>query len=219
MATCQDIITRALRKLNAVQIGAPLNSGEASNALTALQSGYLELVGWGAFGRENDILAQGDWTVLPNQRVRMALESGVATLPDEVPVLPPWWNRSAWAEDSWAFWPVWPTNPGDTSCNCCRAPDDLSVVTIVDSTGGVAHTYLYDAYVGRWTQLDGLLLTTEAPLSRRWAEPLSNILAGRLATDYGQEVSPALQLAISNGINAMTSKFGNVLRPVRSEYM
>lgn len=219
MATCLDIITRATRKLNMVQIGATLNSAESSNALTVLQSTYLELVGWGAFGRENDLLAHGDWTVLPNQRVRMVAESGTAKIPDEVPVFPPWWNRSGWGDDAWIYWPVWPTNPSGTGCNCCRAPDDLSVVTVVDPTANVARTFLYDAYVGRWGALDGLLLTSEAPLSRRWQEPLANVLAGNLATDYGQEISPALAKSIQNGLQAMCSRFGGAMRPTRSEFM
>jgi hypothetical protein len=213
VATCQDIITRALRKLNAVQIGAALIPAEAANALTSLQSGYLELVGWGAFGRENDLLASGDWTAWPSQRVRSLAEGSVVTIPDQLPARPRWWN-DAWGDDAWWLWPVYPTN----GCDCCRAPDDLSVVTIVDPNANTALTFLYDAYVGRWSALEGLSLTSEAPLSRRWAEPLSNMLAGRLATDYGQEVSPALQIAIRNGLQAMSSRYSDASRTLQTDY-
>lgn len=227
MALCQDIIVRALRKLNAVPLSVSRDSGawakanpdEAQNALAVLQSLYMELVGWGAFGRENDILAQGDWTVLPGSRVRMVDPSATANIPDEIPRLPPWWNYAGWGYDSWAFWPVWPVSNGG-SCTC-RAPDDLSLVTVVDPSldGNAAHTYLYDAFVGRWMPLDGLILTTEAPLARRWSEPLANVLAGRLAPDYGQELSDALKLSIGNGMQAMCSRFSSATVPVVSEYI
>lgn len=218
MATCLDIITRALRKLNAVQIGATVSAAEVSNALTVLQSVYMELVGWGAFGRENDVLSQGAWTVLPQQRVRMVDPNQVATIPDEIPRLP-WWWRDEWDRYAWVSWPIWPVDPNCTSgCNCCQAPEDLSIVTVVDPTNGTAATYIYDAFVGSWASLSAVSPTTEAPLSRRWAEPLANVLAGRLATDYGQTVSPALELSIQNGLQAMTSRYGDISRPVRSEY-
>lgn len=215
MSSCQDVINRAARKLNVIPLGATLSSDESNNALTILQSVYLELVGWGAFGRENDCMSCGDWTALPQTRIRMNNPAGEVTVPDIVPASiywPRWWNPS-WGEGSYLFWPIWPTGPR------CVAPRDLSVVTVVDpSCGGVAHTYIYDAYVGRWSPLDALELTDEAPLSRRWFEPLANILAGRLATDYGQEIPPALQLAISNGLTAMTMRFGEATQPVVSEY-
>ena len=218
MATCQDIITRALRKLNAVQMGATVSSAEASNALTVLQSVYMELVGWGAFGRENDILSQGAWTVLPQQRIRMVDPNQVAMIPDQIPRFPYWW-RDEWNPDGWVSWPIWPTDPDDaSSCNCCRAPDDLSIVTVVDPTNGTAATFIYDSFVGSWASLSAISPTTEAPLSRRWAEPLANVLAGRLATDYGLTVSPALQLSIRNGLQALTSRYSDISRPTRSEY-
>ncbi|MDE2458608.1 MAG: hypothetical protein KGL20_05165 [Rhodospirillales bacterium] len=199
-------------------MGATVSTAEQQNALTVLQSVYMELVGWGAFGRENDVLSQGAWTVLPHQRVRMVDPNQVATIPDQIPEFPYWW-QDEWNPDGWVSWPIWPTNPGQTSgCDCCRAPDDLSIVTVVDPTNGTASTYIYDAFIGAWTNLSAISFTTEAPLSRRWAEPLSNVLAGRLATDYGQEVSPALQLSIRNGLQAMTSRYSDISRPTRSEY-
>ena len=139
MATCQDVISRALRKLNALPLGDTVSTNEAANALLSLQSGYMELVGWGAFGRENDILTSGTWTASPNQRVRVTDPNATVTIPDQ---LPPWcegWWNEAWPWGSWIYWPVIPAST--TTC-ACVAPPDLSVVTVVDPTNGDAFTFL-----------------------------------------------------------------------------
>lgn len=213
MTTCQDTINRAVRKLNAVPLGVSVNAAQSANALVVLQSVYLELVGWGAFGRENDCMTCGDWVALPQQRIRMNDPAGDVEIPDDLPASiywPDWWG---WDREAYWCWPVWPVRGTG-----CVAPRDLSIVSVVDPHTNITHTYLYDAYVGRWAPLDALTLTDEAPLTRRWGEPLANILAGRLATDYGQDVSPALALSIRNGLQAMTMRFGEATRPVVSEY-
>ena len=221
MTTCQQIITQALRKLNAVPIGAVVNPAEIDNGLTVLQSLYMELVGSGAFGRENDLLSTGDWTVLPNQRVRLDTESATATIPDALPPLFPYWWQGSWG-DNWIYWPVWPSACTDQAAAsntcCCVPPDDLSIVTVTDKTAEVSHTYLYDAHIGSWSALDGLTAGTEAPLSRRWADPLATVLAGRLAPYYGDQVSPALAMNMRAGLGAITSKFGTASRPVHAAY-
>lgn len=212
MSSCQDVINRAARKLNVIPLGAALGLAESNNALVVLQSIYLELVGWGAFGRENDLMTCGDWKALPNQRIRMNKESSKVTIPDSIPAWWPDWWSPGWGYDQYYTWPIWPATKQ------CVAPKDLSVVTIVDPNGGTANTFLYDAYVGTWTQLDGLALSTEAPLSRRWFEPLANVLAGRLSPDYGQDIPQTLALAIRNGMQAMTSRYSDTSLPVVSEY-
>lgn len=214
MATCQDVITRALRKLNALPLGATVSTLEAQNALIVLQSLYMELVGWGAFGRENDLLAKGDWTACPNQRVRLVDPNASVQIPDQLPIFPPWWNEGAWGWDAWIYWPVWPTSP----TTCLKAPDDLSVVTIVDPTNNTNYTFIYDAFVGRWGPLNNLALQTEAPLSRRWQEPLSNELALRLMVDYGSMAGGAPPPIPRGGWAAMCSRFGTHQRPTRSDY-
>lgn len=189
MAACQDVINRAVRKLNIWPIGVALPAPQLANGLTVLQSIYMELVGWGAFGKQNDILANGDWATFPQQRVRMKDPNGVVSMPDDFPAWvleAPWW-RYDW-QNPWE-WPVWPNNPSR-----CVAPRDMSVVTVVapgDPTAvppnfGEQQTFIYDAFVGRWNELTNLTLTSEAPLTRRWFEPMANTLADRLAPDYGR---------------------------------
>lgn len=213
MKTCQDVINRAARKLNLIQIGSALGTAESAEALTVLQSLYMELVGVGTFGRENDCLSCGDWTVLPQQRVRMDDVLATATIPDIVPssiYWPDWW---AWPYDNYNCWPIWPVFGAG-----CQAPRDLSIVTVVDPTNNLAVTYLYDAFVGKWAPISALVLAAEAPLSRRWFEPLANVLAGRLSADYGSELTAGLQLAIRNGLAPVALKFGNASPPVSSVY-
>lgn len=213
MATCLDIITRALRKLNAVPLGATVSTLEAANALIVLQSLYMELVGWGAFGRENDLLAQGNWTAMPNQRIRLVDPNATVKIPDELPVFPPWWNEGAWGWDAWIYWPVWPVAGCPT-----KAPEDLSVVTVVDPTNNTNYTFVYDAFVGRWGPLNNLDLQTEAPLSRRWQEPLSNELAIRLIPDYGAAVGGQMPPIPRGGAAAMCARFGSHQQSTRSEF-
>lgn len=209
MKTCQDVINRAARKLNVVAFGQALPAAQSAEMLLELQSLYLELVGWGAFGRENDVLSQGDWTALPQQRVRMKDSASTIEIPDELPASiwwPDWWG---WDQQNYWCWPIWPV------CgSCCVAPRDLSIVTAVDPTADEAHTYLYDAYVGKWRALDDLALTDEAPLSRRWFVPLANVLAERMADDYGQQ----FKAPINAGLNAMVQRFGSTSPDVIAEY-
>lgn len=209
MKTCQDVINRAARKLNVVAFGQALPAAQSAEMLLELQSLYLELVGWGAFGRENDVLTQGDWCAMPQQRVRVTDPTKTITIPDEIPssvYWPDWWG---WDRGNYWYWPIWPV------CgSCCVAPRDLSIVTVTDPISNTVATYLYDAFVGKWRSLNDLLLTDEAPLSRRWFSPLANVLAERMADDYGQQFkAPA-----NAGMNAMVQRFGTSSPDVIAEY-
>lgn len=194
-----------------VGAGSAMSAAQSADALLVLQSMYTELIGWGAFGRENDLLASGDWTALPNQRVRMDDPNATLTIPDELPqqiFWPSWWQ---WNNQDYWTWPVWPV-----CCDtpCCVPPPDLSIVTMVDPTNNLTTTYIYDAFVGRWAPLTDLVLSSEAPLSRRWFEPLANVLAERICGDYGQTFAAPRNA----GLSAITMRFSDVSRPVVSEY-
>lgn len=217
MSSCQDVITRAVRKLNGVPLGMTPPAAQLANALPVLQSIYMELVGFGAFGRQNDILASGDWAVFPGQRVRMKDPDGVVSIPDDLPAWTQWPGWWAWdRRDAW-FWPVMPISSG------CVAPRDLSIVTVVTPgdptatppTFGEQDTFLYDAFVGRWSALTNLALTDEAPLTRRWFEPMANTLADRLAPDYGQ---PSPQTPTWAHLQAITLRYNDTSQTVQSEY-
>lgn len=210
--TCQDVIDRFARKLNIIPIGVSLGLPESTIALSVLQSIYMELVGWGAFGQENDCMSCGDWIALPQQRIRMNNTAGEVSIPDDLPAMayrPDWW-QSTWGYDAWCTWPIWATS------HLCAAPRDLSIVTVTDPFLNEAHTFLYDAFVGKWTMIDALDLTDEAPLSRRWFEPLANSLSERMAPDYGQKQP---QNPIWAHLQPVALKYGNISRPVQVDYM
>lgn len=210
--TCQDVINRFARKLNVIPLGATLSSDESLNALSVLQSIYMELVGMGAFGRENDCMSCGDWVALPSQRIRMNNTAGEVSIPDSLPSYvqcPDWW-QPIWGYDAWCTWPIWPTS------QLCVPPRDLSIVTVTDPFVGECHTFLYDAFVGKWTMIDALELTDEAPLSRRWFEPLCNTLSERMAPDYGQDPP---KNPIWAHLQAVTMRYSDSSRPVQVDYM
>lgn len=209
--TCQTIIGRAFRKLNAFKPSAIPDSNR-DEAMYVLQSIYMECVGAGFFGRVNDLIATGEWTACPQQRVRLDNSDIQVTIPN---ALPNWWGWPGYY--SW-WWPVWPINPA----NCARPPRDLSVVTLVNSelsnqavNIGLAYTFIYDAYVGKWWPLDSLLVTDEAPLSRRWAEPLANVLAERLDPEYGDQ---GFQAPRNAGMDIIASRWGSESHSVIAEY-
>lgn len=80
MATCRDIVTRALVMVGVVARGDTPEAEELNDGMTILQSIYDQWLIGGMFGRLNDKFDEGDTDVAAGQRVYVS--DGIATLPD-----------------------------------------------------------------------------------------------------------------------------------------
>lgn len=86
MATCRDVIVRALRMTGVIGRGDEPEADEAQDAMIVLQSLYDQWLIGGMFGRLRDTYETGDYDAQAGQRVFVT--DGVVTLPvitDECP--------------------------------------------------------------------------------------------------------------------------------------
>lgn len=82
MATCRDIVTRALHMTGVVPREEDPSAAELEQGLTVLQSLYDGWLQGGMFGRLTDVYEPGDYEAEEGQRV--FIDSGTATLPATV---------------------------------------------------------------------------------------------------------------------------------------
>lgn len=163
MATCLDVITRAMTKGRIRGLGDDPSAEESTVGLETLQSFYDELISLGAFGRLTEVIVDSAYTAGENERIYNTSGSPVViTLPETV-------------DD---------TENGDT-----RPPRDRSLVVIA---GDPTEAHLYSAPLGAWQQLTGLTLQSEAPLSERSFDGLASLLAVMLLEEYGKPVTQVL---------------------------
>lgn len=79
MATCRDIVARALHMTGIVPRSEDPDADELRDGLTVLQSLYDGWLTGGMFGRLTDVYEPGDYEALESQRV--FVDSGTVTLP------------------------------------------------------------------------------------------------------------------------------------------
>ena len=93
-----------------------------------------------------------------------------------------------------------------------RIPRDLAQISVNDGT------WRHWIWTGLWTELTGLTLDSEAPLSERDQEGLSSLLAIYLAEGFGESVG---QMTASRGMRfqgGVSHKFGSTQDVVASDY-
>lgn len=90
---------------------------------------------------------------------------------------------------------------------CGKAPRDLAVIVINDAFTGHTMDIIYDEQVSRWFRLDNLAATDVAPLSLRDSTGLASCLSLELATQYGQDVPPAVQTAALRFQNGLVVQY------------
>lgn len=83
MATCRDIITRALRKVRVYAAGEEPASEDMADGLDELQNLYEQWGSAGMFGRLSDVYTNADYEAAPNERITVT-ESAVVTVPTTV---------------------------------------------------------------------------------------------------------------------------------------
>lgn len=184
MATCSNIITLALKKLQAIASGETPTAAESADGLVALQ-GLLD--GWcrdGTFGRLRDVHVTENYTAREFQRIRV--DAGTVTIPELIPV-----DQNG--GDDYGFQPAQidaeqladdelpdPNN---------RPPRNRSVIVTL-TPGGARATWFYESDIGDWVQIQALALADECPLSRVDADGLASQLALTIADQFGAEPKP-----------------------------
>jgi hypothetical protein len=83
MATCRDVITRALRKIRVYGAGEPVSPEDMADGLTELQNLYHEWAANGMFGTLEDVLTNGEYEAAPGERIRITGTDEVI-LPEDV---------------------------------------------------------------------------------------------------------------------------------------
>jgi hypothetical protein len=206
-STCQDIATRALRKLGVLRAGAEPKAADAASALASLTSYYMECVTGGAFGRVVNIplSTAGTVTAGGNQHINILVDDAVTVdLPSTLPV----WHWVTWMPCRDYGWGLNVPLGGSDGNN---VPPDKSVVMVTDKyTPATRATYVYDGTVQLWMRIDNLILTNEAPLSARNSDGLAALLAVRMADEFGDSALSPLTLQAANRYKlAMVTNYGS----------
>lgn len=93
-----------------------------------------------------------------------------------------------------------------------RVPRDLACISVNDGTW---RTWVW---TGAWTELTGLTLDDDAPLSERDSEGLSALLATYLAEGYDTEVGPITLRRGQMFQGGISHKFGSTQDVIASDY-
>lgn len=180
MATVDDLVRGAFRRAGISRDTGEVRPREMDRGLQVLQDLYLELIAGGAFGRFNDVLVDSDYDAEEQDRVLVTTTNAVTvTLPETV------------------------TPDGGEE----RAPLDGSVVMVTDVASTTRATYVYDAAYAAWTLIEGLTLSSFAPLSIRYRSGLEAKLAVRLSEENGMAVTPELRRQEAQGVLALLHRF------------
>lgn len=202
MANCREVITMALRKLNAIARGDDASAEEAVDSLVSLQSLYDELVLGGMFGRVIPARVAASATAEENTRIFNTTDGSITvTLPEEIDEGSDDYGRER--------------APSGLTLDDggVRPPRDFSVVSIAG--GG---TYLYSQPRGVWDALTSLTLDSFAPLSERSADGLACLLAVSIADDVPAQV-PAITASRALGFRSrVANRFGVERAPVQADY-
>lgn len=190
MATCREVIKRAMRRLNLLAAGREPKASEATDGLTALQGLYQTLVSSGSLGELTAIAIQADYDALEWQRIT--------------------------STDGVAHTITLPVTITDASTDLgYRMPYDKAVVLVAGATPA---TYIYEAVLGDWVLVEGLTLDSVAPLSTQLAEGLAARLALSIADEYGRDLPPAVARASITFMATLTGRHAEQRQPLAATY-
>lgn len=170
MATVRDIVTDAYRVSGIIGITATPSSEEADFGLTGLQSMFQSWIGNAMFGEFTDKYKTAAYTALEGERVTT---SGSPTI-----------TRPTTYEDGGIEY-------GDGSGER-RAPRELSVIQVIDTTAGTEATYIFDR--GAWVEIEALTLNSTCPLADYGERGLAMCLAMELCAipAFNGQVTPGV---------------------------
>jgi hypothetical protein len=177
MATCAAVIKTALQHLGVIGPSEDPEAEQAVAGLTALQSLYMQWIEAGTFGAVTDSLTTVAGEGAEGTRVAYDGDYG-STIDVTLPVT---------VEDEFE--------------SGYRAPRDLALSLIATS-----ETNIYDASEGEWIKLNDLVLTDEAPLSKRFDIPALLAVSWPYYSRYSH---PGLERRASQAMRALTGKFLN----------
>lgn len=185
MATNLDIIKRGLKKIHALAAGTNPSSVQAADAMTALQSLIVEILGQGSLGRLNDVLATADYTARENDRIQ-ASDGITITLPTIIttdscspyPYLGGSWCALGPSVGYWDY--------GSLSSGPGRPPRDRSVVVVI--TDGDPVYNIWSTYKNAWFVVNTLAQTDDFPFADYLENGFAALLAERLVDDYAQQL-------------------------------
>lgn len=182
MATVRDIITDAYRVSGIVGISDTPSASEAGFGLDGLQSMFQSWVATGMFGEFTDRYKTDAYTALEGDRVTT---SGSPTI-----------TRPPTYEDGGIEY-------GDGTGER-RAPKELSVIQVIDTTAGTEATYIFDR--GSWVEIEALSLNDTCPLADYGKRGLASALAVELCA------IPAFQGQVSQGVLRAAGAFKSAVR-------
>lgn len=188
MPTCQDIITRALRKARVYAAGETPSADDMQDGLDELQNLYEQWGANGMFGRLTDVLTADDYEAGPNERITVT-DSATITIPTEI-------DRDDSDEDA--------------------SPYDTAFVEIIDVGSATVTRYLYES--GAWVEISDLGLDDEAPLAGKGRGGLASCLALAIAEEYGNQVSAAVMRQAASFKTGLSLKLGSDAQRTAPDY-
>jgi hypothetical protein len=189
MATCNQVIDFALRKLAVLTAGRFANAVQANNALIALRSIYAEHAAQGLYGvLKTRRITTSPYDAAPGDRV---VYQGVGTLTLNLP------------------------ETVEEDCDGLRVPRDLAVIV---EAGADPKTWLYDADIGEWVSIHSLTGASPAPLSLRLLNGLAAMLAVRIAPEWNVQAAPQVVADASGAKNTLAMQWSEPRDVVKVEY-
>jgi hypothetical protein len=211
VATCNEIINRALRKLGALGTGQTPTADETAAALDGLKALYRRWINQGAFGRLRDVTPSGPYTAGENERIFVNSPSVTSiTFPEQVPSFPLSLNCDYGLAEDFPVTVEATTGPFSTM----RFPLDGAVITITDATSATdtspqTQDWIYDGSIKAWVAIDSLDTTKTAPLSFRDPGGLAACLAFEISDEWGLTAQPATIRAALAFQTALVTRFSN----------
>jgi hypothetical protein len=191
VSTCETLITRAHRALVKLGPAESIRAIHVDRGMEELQALYDDMIPLLAALTDTYTTAS-TYTANENERIIAPVQTSITiTLPASI-------------EDEIT---------GDT-----RAPRDCSVVVQVFRDTGARKVYVFDATTADWVRIDTLAITDTAPLSARYSNALSSMLAMRLAELSGMDPPASVLRAAAMGRLAMASRYENARPAAQPDY-
>lgn len=176
--TVQTVINRALSKLGILGAGLTVSTNDNALCLEALIAILNKQITSGTFGDLVDITPTASpYSAGENQRV---INNGTITLtlPTSLPVQYCYndYGIEAYGTDS----------------STTRPPRDLAVIEECRTDTHVTNTYIYDARLRQWVEINSLTYTSICPLALRDENGLACLLATNVADEFSQQPSEGI---------------------------
>ena len=172
--TVQTIITNALSNIGIVGAGGSPSTADNATCLDALKGRLNSYINAGLFGRMDDVVPNVTaYTANENERI---INNGsiTVTLPTSIS------QQGGLGCNDWDY-------GFGLSVPSTRPPLDLAVIEEVRTDTGTTNTYIYDARIRQWVEINALTYTSVCPLAQRDSLGLAAELSLAVADKFGQE--------------------------------